>query len=538
MKVLLIDPCREPTLAPRKRGVGRFPQTGLLYVAAATPAEHEVTILEEEVQPVDYDADCDLVGISCLTATARRAYEISAAFRQRGRKVVLGGMHPTVLPGEAQRYADAVVVGEAEPVWAGLLDDAARGTLRPVYRSTPDWDLDAYPLPRRDTSASRAVLGVVPVITSRGCPYACEFCSVRNMFGRAVRHLSIPRVMQDLENANAKRVMFLDDNIVGEPRYAEALFDALRGSGVQWVGQASVSFVRNERLLRKAAASGCKGVFVGLESVAESTMARMQKSMKSQRETADAIRRITGSGILFHASLVFGFDDDGPSTFKETLDFLSRASVSSATFNILTPYPGTALFDKLKGEGRLLTTDWRHYDHCTPTFRPLQMSAEELRAGCTEVRRQFHGLASIARRMPANWRTPILYAVTNFGQLAAVVREAPRPHQAAARELAAVRQVLDVFLLGLLSHGDLLAFGLVQAVTQRFELARTTVYYALHRLVKNGYLTVGVRRTGWGLRRRYYSITKSGLGYLAVLNTFWTRVASGVSAIMRRRDAA
>jgi len=421
MKILLIDPCKEPTLTPRKRGVGKFPQAGLLYVAAATPPEHEVKILEEEVQPLDYNTECDLVGISCLTATAPRAYAIAAEFRRRGKKVVLGGMHPTVLPDEAARHADSVVVGEAEPVWAQVIADAGAGNLRSIYRSAPDWDLDAYPLPLRTSTTSRSILGIVPVVTSRGCPYACEFCCVRNMFGRAIRHVSVDRVMQDLENANAKRVMFLDDNIVGDTRYAETLFDALNGAGIQWVGQASVSFVRNERLLRKAAASGCRGLFVGLESVSERKMARMQKSMKTQAETAMAIRRIMESGILFHASMVFGFDDDDPSIFDETLEFLFRALMASATFNILTPYPGTVLFEQFKSEGRLLTEDWSDYDHCTPTFRPKQMTVGQLMDGYQYVRERFFDLRSIAYRMPSNWRTPILYLVANLGQRAGVL---------------------------------------------------------------------------------------------------------------------
>jgi radical SAM superfamily enzyme YgiQ (UPF0313 family) len=421
MKILLIDPCKQESTETKRRGVTRFPQTALIYIAACTPSSHEVVIMEEEVKPIDFDFDCDLVGITCLTATAPRAYDISAEFRRRGRKVVLGGMHPTVLPEEAMRHADAVVVGEAEPVWAQVIADAESGTLKPCYRSTPDWDLDAFPLPSRTTAISRSVLGLVPVVTSRGCPYACDFCCVRNMFGRSIRHVAVNRVMQDLENANAKRVMFLDDNIVGDPRYAESLFDALIGTGIQWVGQASVSFVRNEKLLKKAAASGCKGLFIGLESVSEKKMARMQKSMKTQVETAAAIRRIMESGILFHASMVFGFDDDDLSIFDETLEFLFRARMASATFNILTPYPGTVLFDQFKAEGRLLTEDWRDYDHCTPTFRPKQMSVDQLMEGYQRVRGSFYGLRGIAQRLPANWRTPLLYLIANLGQRVGVL---------------------------------------------------------------------------------------------------------------------
>jgi radical SAM superfamily enzyme YgiQ (UPF0313 family) len=315
------------------------------------------------------------------------------------------------------------VVGEAEPVWEGLLDDAVRGTLRPLYRSNTDWSLDSYALPRRDPVPSGAVLGFVPVITSRGCPYACDFCCVRNVFGRRIRHVSTARVVEDIERSGASRVMVLDDNIVGDQLYAGQLFDALRPLRIQWVGQASVSFVRNERLLEQAVESGCKGLFVGLESVSESKMQRMQKSMKSLADTAAAIRRITGHGILFHASIVFGFDDDPPSIFDQTLAFLAETRIASATFNLLTPYPGTEVYARLRAEGRLFTENWDDYDHCTPTFVPRLMSVDELLEGYRRVKRTFYGLSSIASRMPANWRSPLLYLIANLGQRAVVQKE-------------------------------------------------------------------------------------------------------------------
>ncbi|MGA2975876.1 MAG: radical SAM protein [Spirochaetia bacterium] len=478
MKILLVDPCKNASNVNRSRGVTRFPQISLRYISACTPPSHEVEIVEEEVRPIDFDADCDLVGITCMTANAPRAYVVADEFRRRGKRVVLGGVHPTVRPEEAARHADAVVVGEAEPVWAGLLGDAEEGRMRNTYRSNTDWSLDDYPLPSRTPDCARSMaeqpgqedamrqaerrplmdallrpaldgvlwptldaiqraaqgvkqwpilealsrpaFGVVPVVTSRGCPYACEFCCVRNMFGRAIRHVSVPRVMEDIERSGSRRVMFLDDNIVGDQNYAERLFDALRGRGIQWVGQASISFVRNERLLEKAAASGCRGLFIGLESVVERKVERMQKGMKTLEATAAAIRRITRAGILFHASIVFGFDDDDPSVFDATLEFLAATRIASATFNILTPYPGTVLFDQYKSEGRLLSEDWKDFDHCTPTFIPRHMSLEQLIEGYQRVRETFYGLGSIALRMPANWRTPLLFSLANLGLRASI----------------------------------------------------------------------------------------------------------------------
>ncbi|MBE3109769.1 MAG: B12-binding domain-containing radical SAM protein [Acidobacteria bacterium] len=436
MKILLVAPARKPCATPRKGSLTRFPPISLLYVAGLTPSGHEVSLVEEEFLPIDFDADCDLVGITSMTANAPRAYLVADEFRRRGRKVVMGGVHPSVMPEEAKAHCDAVVIGEAEPVWNELLDDAEEGRLKSFYRGGTDWDLDQTPLPSRNTGIAPAALGVAPVVTSRGCPYACEFCCVRNLFGPKIRHVGIARVLEDIERTGSSRVMFLDDNIVGDQAYAARLFAALVEAKIQWVGQASISFVRNAKLLDLAARSGCKGLFVGVESVSESRIERMNKGMRNLRDTADAIARIMGKGILFHASIVFGFDDDDTSIFDRTLEFLGRTRVPSATFNILTPYPGTVIYDQFQKERRLLTTDWRDFNHSTPTFMPRRMSVEELSEGFLRVRRSYFGLGSIVRRFPASWRTPLLFALLNLG-----LREGRREERETMRKHAADLQV-------------------------------------------------------------------------------------------------
>jgi radical SAM superfamily enzyme YgiQ (UPF0313 family) len=415
VKILLVAPSKGDLAVKKTKAMIRFPQVSLLYVAALTPDGHEVTVVEEETQPVDYNGAWDLVGITCMTATARRAYDIADSLRRRGVMVVLGGVHPSVCPDEAKLHCDAVVVGEAEPVWAAVIDDASRGKLQPIYRAGSDWRLDDYPLPRRVKGGVGSVLGIVPVVTSRGCPYACEFCCVHNIFGRSIRHVAVERVVDDIARAGSTRVMFLDDNIVGDQAYATRLFDALRDLHIQWVGQASISFVRNERLLSLAAESGCRGLFVGLETVSEQKIARMNKGMRTIEDTASAMRRLQEAGILLHASIVFGFDDDDLSIFDRTLEFLHRARLASATFNVLTPYPGTAVYQQLKGEGRLITEDWNWYDHCTPVFVPRQMTVDQLYDGYRRVKQSFFSSRSIAARFPANYRTPLLYLLANVG---------------------------------------------------------------------------------------------------------------------------
>jgi radical SAM superfamily enzyme YgiQ (UPF0313 family) len=374
-----------------------------------------VSILEEEVQEVDLEMDCDLVGITCMTANAHRAYKLADQFRQRGCKVVLGGVHPSVVPNEAKQHCDSVVIGEAEPVWSGLLEDAERGILKPYYHAETGWDLNTYPLPRRAIGKVGSVIGIVPAIASRGCPYDCEFCCVKRIFGRGMRHVSVERVIEDIATTRPRWVMFLDDNIMGDPNYASRLFAALGKRGIRWGGQASISFVKNEGLLRQAASNGCVGLFIGLESVSRHKLELMRKGMRTLQATEEAVRRIIESGIFVHASMIFGFDEDDKGVFDDTLDFLYRTRIPSATFNILTPYPGTALHDQLKEEGRLLTTDWSYYDHCTPTFTPRLMSVKDLYEGYWRAKKSFYNLTNVCMRLPSSFRTPLLFAVSNIG---------------------------------------------------------------------------------------------------------------------------
>jgi radical SAM superfamily enzyme YgiQ (UPF0313 family) len=329
--------------------------------------------------------------------------------------VVLGGVHPSVLPEEAKRHCDAVAIGEAEPVWSLLLEDREAGRLQPYYRATTNWDLDEGPLPRRELCRSRSVLGVVPVVASRGCPYSCEFCCVKSIFGRKIRHVGTARVVEDIQRTGSEWIMFLDDNIVGDQRYAESLFKALGELRIKWGGQASISFVKNQRLLDLAADTGCVGLFIGLESVSEEKVRRMSKGMRSLEETERAVSRVMESGIFLHASLVFGFDDDEPSVFDDTLRFLERTRIPSVTFNILTPYPGTELHAQLRSENRILTVDWRYYDHCTPVFVPRRMSPADLYQGYWRAKRNFYSVPRILSRMPANRRTPLLFFLANVG---------------------------------------------------------------------------------------------------------------------------
>jgi radical SAM superfamily enzyme YgiQ (UPF0313 family) len=411
MKILLISPgINSENKTPKGLMI---PQLALHILEGLTPPGHEVTTVEEELEGINLDKDCDLVGISCMTANAPRAYHLAKEFKARGKKVVLGGVHPSILPDEAIQYADSVVVGEAEGMWEKVLNDFEHNQLQKIYRQPPP-SLDKYvPLKYRKSTKKR-LFNIIPIMTTRGCPYNCDFCCVSNLFGKEIRHIPVNNVVRDIEESKGKNFIFLDDNIIGKPAYAKELFKAIKHLKIKWVGQASVSFVRDIELMKLAAESGCVALFFGLESVSEIQLKKMHKSIKEIKGVEEAVKKVKGLGIHFHASLVFGFDTDTKDIFPETLDFLQRNKIGTVSFNILTPYPGTKTYEQLKKENRLLTTDWKYYDHSTVVFRPKNMTPYELQSGVLWAQREFTKLSSIFRRLPGNLAHPFLYFAMNL----------------------------------------------------------------------------------------------------------------------------
>jgi radical SAM superfamily enzyme YgiQ (UPF0313 family) len=412
MKILLISPVSNPDI---KTPTGlMIPQLSLHIIEGLTPAEHEVRIVEEEIEDINLDENCDLVGISCMTSNAPRAYYIAREFRKRGKKVILGGVHPSILPEEALQYADSVVVGEAEGVWKQVLEDVKKGSLQKQYHF-PKPLLDKYiPMKYRESTKKR-LFNVIPVMSTRGCPYTCEFCCVSQLFGKEIRHVPINNVVRDIEESKGRIYIFLDDNIIGKPEYAKELFRAIKHLKIKWVGQASISFVNDTELMKLAAESGCAALFFGLESVSETQLKKIRKSIKEIGKVEEAIKKVKDLGIHFHASLVFGFDSDTKAIFPETLEFLHKTKIPTASFNILTPYPGTRVYEQFRNEGRLLTNDWKYYDHSTVVFKPKNMSPYELQSGEIWIKKEFSKISSILKRFPANLSHPLLYLAMNYG---------------------------------------------------------------------------------------------------------------------------
>ncbi len=408
MKILLIA----PSLNRGRSHFLRMPQLTLGVISALTPADIEVDVVEEEIEEINFEKHYDLVGISCMTFIAHRAYQLSSFFQAKGSKVVLGGIHPTVMPQEAIKHCDSVVMGEAEGCWEELLGDFRHNRLKQFYKSF-NADLSRFPVPKLKNS--HTPFQVTPIFCTRGCPYACEFCSVTDLYGKKLRHRNVKDIVNEIASRDSDKFFFMDDNIIGDAKFARELFPALADLKIRWVGQASISLAKNRDLLELARKSGCSGLFVGLESVSSVNLKKLRKTPDDAIEHGKAIQIIRDAGIYFHASLVFGLDDDDVSIFEKTLEFLHKNKIPGATFNILTPYPGTAIFERFKNEGRLLNQDWWNYNHRTVVFKPLNMTPEELAEGFIWMGKNYYTKTSIFTRFFSNYNHPLLYLTINWG---------------------------------------------------------------------------------------------------------------------------
>jgi radical SAM superfamily enzyme YgiQ (UPF0313 family) len=380
----------------------QLPSLSLQQVAAVTPSSWDVTLVDESQDIIPSGKNFDLIGITAMTHQATRAYEIADQFRIEGVPVIMGGMHPTVLPDEALTHADAVVIGEAEPVMANLLDDFLCGRMAKVYRAPiPRGDLIAVPWPRREILAGKRYLTTQTVQASRGCPYDCAFCTVTPYFGNRFRYRSSEDILNEIRSFPRKLVIFLDDNLLGDPAKAKPILEGMAELGIRWGSQTSLRFAEDRELLKLVARSGCIGLFVGIESVTGQYSQLAKSSGESSQ--SDLMKRVRDAGIILETSLIFGFDDHDQSIFEKTLRFVEECSPSVPTFNLLTPYPGTRLFQQYEQEGRILHTDWSRYNHSEVVFRPKLMSPEQLYRGWLETRKEAYTWPAILSRV---WKNP------------------------------------------------------------------------------------------------------------------------------------
>ncbi|WP_206529659.1 radical SAM protein [Brevibacillus sp. SYP-B805] len=383
----------------RYRRIIRFPQLTMPLLAAYTPAHWEVSHTDEIVQKVDFNKKVDLVGITANTPAAPHAYQLAAEFRKRGVKVVIGGPHATLLPEEVRQHADAVVVGEGELVWPKLLADFEAGELQPVYRSCELPDLQNMPHPRWDLIKGR-VYGKGVTIATRGCPFACEYCTIPQMYQRRMRYRPIPQIVEELRHMPGKALIFWDDNIGANRAYAKELFRAIAPFKRWWTSQATADVAFDDEFMELAARSGCKALFLGLETISQNSLNAANKQHNQTEQYREIIRRFHYYGIAVQAGTVFGFDHDDRSIFRRTVEFYREIGLDSATISVLIPFPNTPLFRKLDAEGRILTRDWSKYNGKKDVvFQPALMSPEELLMGMEWAARQFYAIPSIVERM-------------------------------------------------------------------------------------------------------------------------------------------
>jgi len=400
VKLTLIAPA---VVDETKRGmqgrVFQLPPLALATVAATTPEHVDVEIVDEALEPINYECGADLVGITTLTRFAPHAYTIADRFREKGIKVVIGGMHPSALPDEAIKHCDSVVIGEAEGVWSRLINDFEKKWLKKYYRNKDFVDLSTICTPRRDLYKKERYLFTHLIQTTRGCPFNCGFCSVTKFFGRTYRTRPVDSVIKEIRDLKTKFVGFSDDNIFGNRIYARKLFSALKYEGVIWLSQASLNIADDPNLLRMAARSGCKGLFVGLESADCESLTQMNKGFLKPHKFKDAIGRLHDQGISVLGAFVLGNDNEDPSIFKRTLDFAKKIKLDLAQFAVLTPYPGTAIYNRLIKEKRIFNFDWTKYDAGNAVFKPLRMTADRLKEEVDKLWRDFYRFDEIIMRV-------------------------------------------------------------------------------------------------------------------------------------------
>jgi radical SAM superfamily enzyme YgiQ (UPF0313 family) len=355
-------------------------------IAGLTPPDVEVSFTDERVRPVDTEEDCDLVAISVKTPQASRAYALADEFRARGIPVVLGGVHVSMMPEEARLHADAIVVGEAEGTWPQVMEDFRKGSLQREYRCGQV--TEKLPTPRWDIFSKDIYMPLNSVQVSRGCPVNCDMCSVPQAFGTQFRMFDTDDILRQVETL-APYLFLINDNLHLAKRRVRPFLEGMAGMGKQWVGMAPLSFARDDEYLKLIQRSNCWAMYIDLSPWVSASLNDVIEDVEAKR-TAEFINKIHDHGIKVIASFVFGFDHDKPDIFDRTVAFAHAHGIEESEFHILTPYPGSRLYARLEGEGRLLSTRFADYPAGKAVFSPRHMSPEELQEGYLRAWRKFY----------------------------------------------------------------------------------------------------------------------------------------------------
>jgi radical SAM superfamily enzyme YgiQ (UPF0313 family) len=412
MKIELIVPAVEEN--------ARVPNLALPILAALTPPDIEISLTDDLLTPIDLEKglkEVDLVGITVLSKTALRAYRIADAYRKKGVPVVLGGIHPSALPEEAKVHADAVVIGEAEEMWGLLIEDARAKDLKPLYRQGGYTDPSRIPRPRREILPPKGYLPVDTLQATRGCPFRCEFCSVRKFFGDTYRFRPISDIVQEVKSLRHRWLMFNDDNIIGNPSYSREFLKALIPLKKKWFGQASLSGLKDIENIELLAKSGCICLLIGFESLSKPNLVQSQKYQNDPAEYREIIDDLHRHGIAICGAFVFGFDEDDPSVFEETVAFAIQTKLFLSIFSLLTPYPETAFYQRVKQEGRLVHDCWwllERPEESAPHFIPKKMRGDILRDCWKKAWEEFYSLSSIMKRFHFNYPPTLINRFAYF----------------------------------------------------------------------------------------------------------------------------
>ena len=433
-RLLLVDPYPRNNpyhLTAAERRAVWFPKLSLPTIAAYTPESWDVDLVDEAVEDIDFDDPCEMVGLSIMTCYAPRAYEIAAEFRKRGKTIVMGGVHPTYCPEEALQHCDAIVCGEAEDLWPELVADYEAGRMKREYRMTSFPSLENYKSPRVELLSPDAYMTRQCSFTTRGCHFDCEFCSVSPFNGKTTRRRPVQEVVKEIVQVqrwvrselieristeplwqafktglrirvgidDGGIVAFVDDLHNSNRAYCRELWAALKPLKIKWGCQATLFLGDDEEMVKLAAESGCVSVFVGMESLDEDSLDETNKPFNRVHKFSQEIKMFHDHGIMVNPGIVFGFDSDDESVFERAVEFLTKNQVELAYFNVLTPLPGTALFDRYNKAGRIFDRDWSKYDGKHVVFHPSRMTPEQLQAGFNWANHQFYSLQNIWRRL-------------------------------------------------------------------------------------------------------------------------------------------
>jgi len=395
-----------------------FPPLGLATLAGYLRPDDEVDLQDEHVEALRLDDEPDLVVIQVYITSAFRAYRLADHYRRRGAYVALGGLHVTSLPEEARLHADSVFLGPGEDTWPGFLADFRAGTPKPLYRSQVR-TLAGLPPIRRDLIRRHLYLVPNSIVVSRGCPHICDFCYKDAFFegGRGFYTQKVDEALAEIERLPGRHLYFLDDHLLGDVGFASALFDGMRGGGRLWQAAGTVQSVLRPELLERAVASGLRSLFVGFETLNPASLRAQGKFQNLHKDYGEAIRRLHGLGVMINGSFVFGMDEDTPDVFDRTVSWAIARGIETATFHILTPYPGTALFRRMESEGRILHRNWDLYDTRHVVFHTRAMQAAALEAGYWRAYRDFYRWGSILRgaSRKATWAGRLRHAAYAAG---------------------------------------------------------------------------------------------------------------------------